>query len=88
VQYSINSHFMLTADAVNLTDSREFTYANVIQDTETYRDVGRRYAVGIRGKYRRREVNGRRYQSGNTADMVFGVLQLGNATMPARQRIG
>jgi iron complex outermembrane receptor protein len=51
VQYSLNKHIILTADAVNLTDSREFTYANVIQDTQTYRDVGRRYTVGIRGKY-------------------------------------
>jgi TonB-dependent receptor len=51
VQYSLNKHISLTADAVNLTDSREFTYANVIQDTQSYRDVGRRYTVGIRGKY-------------------------------------
>ena len=51
VQYSINSHIILTADAVNLTDSREFTYANIVQDTQSYRDVGRRYTVGVRGKY-------------------------------------
>ncbi|MDB6008096.1 MAG: TonB-dependent receptor, partial [Gammaproteobacteria bacterium] len=51
VQFSLTSHVILTADAVNLTDSREFTYANVTQDTQTYRDVGRRYTVGIRAKY-------------------------------------
>lgn len=51
VQYSINNHFILTADAVNLTDSKEFTYANVVQDTQTYRDVDRRYTVGFRAKY-------------------------------------
>jgi iron complex outermembrane receptor protein len=51
VQYSINNHFILTADAVNLTNSKEFTYANVIQNTETYREVGRRYTVGVRGKF-------------------------------------
>jgi len=51
VQYSITEHFILTADAVNLTDSREFTYANVLENTETYRDVGRRYTVGFRAKY-------------------------------------
>jgi len=51
VQYSLNKHIILTADAVNLTGSKEFTYASVIQDTQSYRDVGRRYTVGIRGKY-------------------------------------
>jgi outer membrane receptor protein involved in Fe transport len=51
VQYSLTKNIILTADAINLTDSKEFTYANVIQNTETYRDVGRRYTVGIRAKY-------------------------------------
>jgi iron complex outermembrane recepter protein len=51
VQYSLTDHIILTADAVNLTDSREFTYANVMQNTQTYRDVGRRYTVGFRAKY-------------------------------------
>jgi TonB-dependent receptor len=51
VQFSLTRNFMLTADAVNLTDSKEFTYANVIQDTQSYRDVGRRYTVGFRAKY-------------------------------------
>jgi iron complex outermembrane receptor protein len=51
LQYSINSHFIITADAVNLTNSKEFTYANIIQDTQSYREVGRRYTVGVRAKY-------------------------------------
>jgi len=51
VQYAINDHIIVTADAVNLTDSREFTYANVIGNTQTYRDVGRRYTVGVRAKF-------------------------------------
>jgi len=51
LQYSLTSHIILTADAVNLTNSKEFTYANVIQNTETYREVGRRYMVGFRGKF-------------------------------------
>jgi TonB-dependent receptor len=51
VQYSLTRNFIFTADAVNLTDSKEFTYANVIQDTQTYRDVGRRYTVGVRARY-------------------------------------
>jgi iron complex outermembrane recepter protein len=51
VQYGINDHIILTADAVNLTDSREFNYANVIGNTQIYRDVGRRYTVGFRAKY-------------------------------------
>ena len=51
LQYAINSHIILTADAVNLTNSKEFTYANVMQNTESYREVGRRYTVGVRGKF-------------------------------------
>ena len=51
LQYSLNDHIILSADAVNLTNSKEFTYANVIENTQTYREVGRRYTVGIRGKY-------------------------------------
>lgn len=51
VQYSINDHLVLAADAVNLTNSKEFTYANVLANTQSYREVGRRYTVGIRGKY-------------------------------------
>jgi len=50
-QFSLTDNIILTADAVNLTDSREFTYANVIQDTQTYRDTGRRYTVGFRARY-------------------------------------
>lgn len=51
LQYSINDHIVLAVDAVNLTNSKEFTYANVVQNTQSYREVGRRYTVGIRGKY-------------------------------------
>jgi len=51
MQYSLNKHIILTVDAVNLTGSKEFAYASVIQDTQSYRDVGRRYTVGICGKY-------------------------------------
>ena len=51
LQYSLTRHIILTADAVNLTNSKEFTYANVIQNTQTYREVGRRYTVGVRGRF-------------------------------------
>jgi outer membrane receptor protein involved in Fe transport len=51
VQYSINDHIVLAVDAVNLTNSKEFTYANVVANTQSYREVGRRYTVGIRGQY-------------------------------------
>lgn len=51
VQYSITKKIMLTVDAINLTDSKEFTYANVIQNTQSYRDAGRRYNAGIRLKF-------------------------------------
>src|SRR4051812_45439608 len=51
VQYSVTPNVILTADAINLTDSYEFHYANVIQNTQEYRTVGRRYSVGIRMRF-------------------------------------
>ncbi|ESQ91816.1 hypothetical protein ABENE_09290 [Asticcacaulis benevestitus DSM 16100 = ATCC BAA-896] len=51
LQYAINDHVMLTLDGTNLTDSKEFHYANYYYDTQEYRDVGRRYTVGVRFKY-------------------------------------
>ncbi|HEX2584113.1 MAG TPA: TonB-dependent receptor, partial [Steroidobacteraceae bacterium] len=51
VQFSITSKIMLTLDAINLTDSKEFTYANVIGNTQSYRDAGRRYTLGARVKF-------------------------------------
>jgi TonB-dependent receptor len=51
LQFSINNHIFLTADAVNLTSSKELTYANVIGNTQTYREVGRRYTLGVRAQY-------------------------------------
>jgi len=51
VQLSITSKIMLTVDAINLTDSKEFTYANVIGNTQSYRDAGRRYTAGVRVKF-------------------------------------
>jgi iron complex outermembrane recepter protein len=51
VQYSVTPNFMITADAINLTDSYEFHYANVRQNTQEYRTVGRRYSLGVRMKF-------------------------------------
>ena len=51
VQFSVTPNVILTADAINLTDSYEFHYANVIQNTQEYRTVGRRYSVGVRVKF-------------------------------------
>jgi iron complex outermembrane receptor protein len=51
IQYSITPRVILTADAINLTDSYEFHYANVIQNTQEYRNAGRRYSAGIRVKF-------------------------------------
>lgn len=51
VQFNVTPNFMITADAINLTDSYEFHYANVIQNTQQYRTVGRRYSVGVRMKF-------------------------------------
>ena len=51
VQYNVTPNFMITADAINLTDSYEFHYANVIQNTQQYRTVGRRYSVGVRMRF-------------------------------------
>jgi TonB-dependent receptor len=51
VQFNVSPNFMITADAINLTDSYEFHYANVIQNTQQYRTVGRRYSVGVRMRF-------------------------------------
>jgi TonB-dependent receptor len=51
VQFNVSPNFMITADAINLTDSNEFHYANVIQNTQQYRTVGRRYSVGVRMRF-------------------------------------
>lgn len=48
LQISLTKNFILTADASNLTGSREFHYANVVGNTQEYRDVGRRYTAGVR----------------------------------------
>ncbi len=51
VQFSVTPNVILTADAINLTDSYEFHYANVIQNTQEYRTVGRRFSVGVRVRF-------------------------------------
>jgi iron complex outermembrane recepter protein len=51
VQFNVTPNLILTADAINLTDSYEFHYANVIQNTQEYRTVGRRYSVGVRMRF-------------------------------------
>jgi iron complex outermembrane receptor protein len=51
VQFNVTPNVILTAEAVNLTDSYEFHYANVIQNTQQYRTVGRRYSAGVRVRF-------------------------------------
>ena len=51
LQISLTKNFILTANATNLTDSKEFHYANVIENTQEYRRVGRRYNAGVRVKF-------------------------------------
>jgi TonB-dependent receptor len=51
VQYNVTPNVILTAEAINLTDSYEFHYANVIQNTQQYRTVGRRYSAGVRVRF-------------------------------------
>lgn len=51
IQYSLTDHIVLSFDALNLTDSKEFDYANTRDNTQDYRSVGKRYTVGIRFKY-------------------------------------
>jgi len=51
LQFSITKNIILTADATNLTNSNEFHYANVIQNTQEYRSVGRRYSGGVRVRF-------------------------------------
>ena len=51
IQVSLTNNFILTADATNLTNAKEFHYANVIGNTQEYRQVGRRYSAGIRVRF-------------------------------------
>lgn len=51
LQFNVTPNVMLTAEAINLTDSYEFHYANVIQNTQQYRTVGRRFALGVRVRF-------------------------------------
>ncbi|MEV8821593.1 hypothetical protein AB0438_29525, partial [Klebsiella pneumoniae] len=51
LQLSVTKNVILTADATNLTDSKEFHYANVVADTQEYRRVGRRYTAGVRVRF-------------------------------------
>ena len=51
IQVSLTDNFILTADATNLTNSKEFHYANVATNTQEYRRVGRRYSAGVRVRF-------------------------------------
>lgn len=51
LQYSVTDRVILTLDGVNLTNEKEFHYANYTQNTQEYRRVGRRYTIGVRLKY-------------------------------------
>lgn len=51
LQLAIINNVFLTADATNLTNSNEFHFANVIEDTQEYRSVGRRYSAGVRVRF-------------------------------------
>jgi len=51
IQLSVTDNIILTADATNLTNSKEFHYANVVTNTQEYRRVGRRYSAGIRVRF-------------------------------------
>jgi TonB-dependent receptor len=50
-QFSLTDNIILTADATNLTNSKEFHYANVVANTQEYRRVGRRYSAGVRVRF-------------------------------------
>jgi TonB-dependent receptor len=50
-QFTLTKNIILTADATNLTNSKEFHYANVIGNTQSYRRVGRRYTGGVRVRF-------------------------------------
>jgi TonB-dependent receptor len=51
IQFSVTPDIILTAEAVNLTDSYEFHYANVFENTQQYRTVGRRFSAGVRVRF-------------------------------------
>jgi len=51
LQYNLTENFILTLDGSNLTDSAEWTYDNVVQNTGEYRITGRRFMAGVRAKF-------------------------------------
>ena len=51
IQYNLTDHVILSFDALNLGNSKEFDYANTRNNTQDYREVGQRYTFGVRFKY-------------------------------------
>jgi outer membrane receptor protein involved in Fe transport len=51
ISYALNDNFTVVADAANLTDSRNRIYTIQPGDPLSYTLVGRRFALGVRGKF-------------------------------------
>jgi len=51
ISYALNDNFTVVADAANLTDSRNRIYTIQPSDPLSYTLVGRRFALGVRGRF-------------------------------------
>jgi iron complex outermembrane recepter protein len=50
LSYDITKNFSVTADALNLTSAKEFTYSVTPNQVFSYGETGRRYALGVRAR--------------------------------------
>lgn len=51
VQYTINNHFIVFAQALNLNDEKVDRYWNIPDRISDYEGYGRRFGLGVRVKY-------------------------------------
>lgn len=51
LSYDLTDNFTLFADALNLTNSKEFIYSISPNRTKEYRTTGRRFSFGVRAKF-------------------------------------
>jgi len=50
LSYDITKNFSVTADALNLTNAKEFTYSVTPNQVFSYGETGRRYELGVRAR--------------------------------------
>ena len=51
LQYTLNKHFKLTAEGINLTNEAQFQYVDSANLQYVYHKTGREYLLGVRFNY-------------------------------------